>query len=102
MYSLTFSLFSVANTTFITRETKFDIVRGNKSIQLLPCKIGQNDIFVLLVLVILDQYPYIGPKILARFQNFKNIGQKNIGQVLNLKKYWSKKYWSIFEKWTNT
>ena len=43
------------------------------------CKMGQNDIFGLFVLVIFDQYSSIGPKILVRFQNFKNIGQKNIG-----------------------
>ena len=42
-------------------------------------KIGQNDIFVLFVPVICDQYSSIAQKILVRFQNFKNIGQKNIG-----------------------
>ena len=44
------------------------------------CKIGQNDIFYLFLLVNFGQYPRVGPKILVRFQNFKNIGPKNIGQ----------------------
>ena len=44
----------------------------------LACKIGLN--FVFFVLTNFDQYHIIGPKILVRFQNFKNIVEKNIDQ----------------------
>ena len=56
--------------------TVLEVMRG---CNFWACKIGLNEIFVIFVLTIFDQYHSIGPKILVPFQNLKNIGQKNIG-----------------------
>ena len=57
-----------------------------RAFNFLACKIGQNDIFVLFVLVIIDQYPSIGPKILVHFQNFKILIRKILVHIRIRKK----------------